>query len=111
MEKQTTYVQGDNALEFVGVPLLELAVLADAEEVVRLGHELHGHDALLVGVERSVTVAEVHAPDLDVAVGRAGHDEPVVERDVHAEDGLLVAVQVEEELERVDEEHLDGGVE
>lgn len=97
------------------------------------------HDALVVRKERAVAVAKVEAPDLDVLVGRAGDDELRVGRDVEREDGELrdnkdegisvccsrglrepietrtwthlVAVEREEELERVGVEDLDGRVE
>lgn len=34
-------VEGEDVLEFVGVPILDGLVLAAREEVVRVGHELH----------------------------------------------------------------------
>lgn len=38
---------------------------------------------------RAVTIAEIHTPDLDVLVGRAGGDEFRVRGDVEGEDGEL----------------------
>lgn len=46
-----------------------------------------------MGEDRLVTVAEVHAPQFDVAVRRSCRDDVGVVADVQAVDGELVAVE------------------
>ena len=58
-----------------------------------------------------MAVTEIETPYSDVLVGRAGDYELAVPRYVHRENGKLVSVKVEVELEAVDKEHLDGAVE
>ncbi len=53
-----------------------------------------------------MTVAEVQAPELEVAIRAAGGNQRGVAGNVHGGDGQLVAVQREEELQRVHEEDL-----
>ena len=53
-----------------------------------------------------VTVAEVQAPELEVAIRAAGGNQRGVAGNVHGGDRELVAVQREEELQRVHEEDL-----
>ncbi len=52
-------------------------------------------NAVLVPEEGLVAVAKVEAPYPDVFIRGAGHDELAIGRDIHAEDGELVAVKVE----------------
>ncbi len=54
-----------------------------------------------------VTVAKVQAPELEVAIRAAGGNERGVAGNVHGGDRELVAVQREEELQRVHEEDLE----
>lgn len=100
----------DECTYLVTVPVLEELVLAHGPEVVRrlgvalarvVALERDLHHALVVCEERLVAVAEVEAPDFDILVRRARHNELRVARDVHREDRELVSIQREEELERV----------
>ncbi len=45
----------DDALEDIGVPLLELTVLAAGEDHVRVGHKPQTRHRVVVGEQRSVT--------------------------------------------------------
>ena len=81
------HLQGCDLLKAVGVPLLELLVLAGAEEEVGLGHKLQAHDAVVVGKHGAVAVAKVQAPDLDVAVGGPRDDQRAVLRGPRQEKG------------------------
>ena len=67
---------------------------------------LHLHDGVGVRKDGAVAVAKVEAPDFDVLVGGAADEEGGVGADIHAEHGQLVAIQGQEELQRVHEEHL-----
>lgn len=51
--------------------------------------ERYLHNALIVGEDRLMTVAEVEAPYFDVFVGRAGDYEFRIMGDVHGEDWEL----------------------
>lgn len=81
-----------------------------SEHVVRVAHKLHRHDAVGVRKQAAVAVAKVEPPHPDVLVGGARDQQPPVGRNVHRQHRQLVAVQGQEELEAVGEEHLDGGV-
>ena len=58
-----------DVLEAVGVPVLDGAVLARGEEVVRAREERDGHDRVAVREEGLVAVAKVEAPDLRHGTG------------------------------------------
>ena len=104
-------------LELVAVPALDCAVLGGTEEDVafvvidRVGDEGYLHDTVFVTKERFVTIAKVETPDTDVLVRGTGRDEFAVAGDRHVEHRQLVAIEVEEELQRVDEKDLDSVVE
>lgn len=76
---------------------------------IPLEHDLH--DGVLMGKEGLVAISKVETPDLDVLVGGTGGDQLAVGRDVHVEDGKLVAVEVVEEFEGIGEEDFDCVVE
>lgn len=75
----TTHIERDDVIIRVRVPLLDLAIPRGREEVVRARHELQWRHGVVVREYRLVAVAEVHAPDFDVAVrGAGGYDVGVV---------------------------------
>ena len=53
---------------------------------------------IIMGEYGLVTVAEVQAPDLDVAICRTRHKESAVAGYIHTQNGKLVAVQREKKL-------------
>jgi hypothetical protein len=97
-------------LKLVTVPVLHRLVLADRPKVMAVLLERDLHDRVVVRKQRLVAVAKVKPPDLDVLVGRACDEQLRIGRDVHVEHRQLVAVEREEELERVLVEDLDGRV-
>ena len=92
--KIKTNIECDNSFEFVAVPFFEFAVFADTEEIMCLSHKLYTRYAVFVREQRPMTVAKVQAPDFYVSIRRAGYDQAVIERDVHSQHWLLMAVQV-----------------
>lgn len=88
-----THIERNNIVIGVAVPLLDLAVLAGGEEVVRGGHEAQRRDGVVVREQRAVAVAEVQPPQLHVAVGAARRHHARVVADVHAQHWQLVPVQ------------------
>mmetsp|Transcript_15738 Transcript_15738/g.36386 ORF Transcript_15738/g.36386 Transcript_15738/m.36386 type:complete len:463 (+) Transcript_15738:764-2152(+) len=103
-------VQHQYHLEPIGVPVPDGPVLARREEVVRPSDEAQIGHGILVTVKRPVGVSEVKTPDLDRLVGSRRRQEKVVVAGVDRQGGKLVPVQAQEELERVVEEDLDGGI-
>ena len=115
--------QAKNNLEMAGLEIKELIYKSDiatnyvleercAGKVVQPGSKLQtemGSGVTLVvgmGEEGLVAVPKVEAPDLDVLVRGAGDDELVVVADREREHRQFVAVQREEEAQRVLEEDL-----
>ena len=75
---------------------------------VALAERSHSPEARRANCLQSKNLAiAIWQPCLEVLVGAARGDERRVGRDVHGGDGQLVAVQREEELEGVGEEHLE----
>ena len=56
------------------------------EDVVRVGLEGDRHEGVLVREQAAVAVTEVEAPDLEVLVRAAAHQQCAVRRDVHRQD-------------------------
>lgn len=65
-----------------------------------LRHELKTGDGIVMGKNALVTVAEVHAPELHVAICRTRRYQCRVRRNVHAENWQLVSVQRQVKLGR-----------
>lgn len=77
----------------ITIPVLEHLVLPDRPEIMRVLFERNLHDTFLVSENRSMAVAKVEAPNLDILVGRASYDELGVRRYVHSQNGELGATK------------------
>jgi hypothetical protein len=53
----------------ITIPVLDSLVFTDRPEVVTILLEGNLHDRIVMGVDRSMTISEIHTPDLDVLVG------------------------------------------
>ena len=77
---------------------------------MRVGYEPQACHRVVVGKHGLVTVPKVQAPELDVAIRAAGGNQRGVAGYIHGHHGQLVAIEGEEELERVHKEDLHRGV-
>lgn len=54
----------------ITVPILDPSVFGNGEKIMRSRLEQNLHDALVVREDGLVTITEIHAPNLDVLIGR-----------------------------------------
>lgn len=87
------YLQCDDFVVLVRVPLFHFAIFAAREYVVGFWYELQPGDRVVVRENALVTVPKVHAPNFDVSIARPGGDQSGVAGYVHAVNRQFVPVQ------------------
>ena len=60
-------------LEVVSVPAFDGPVFTSREEHVRVGNEPHGHDTIVMGKDRLVTITKIQAPYTNILIHRTAH--------------------------------------
>jgi len=90
----------------ISIPVLDTAVLAAAEKIMRRRLKPQASHRVRVPYQTPMAVSKVQTPDFDSLVGAPGDAYLGVVADVAAHDGQLVAVEREEELEGIVVEEL-----
>ena len=98
-------------MKIVGVPLLDLSILATGEDHVGIVDKPQPSQRIIVSKDGLVTVAKVQSPNFHISVRAASGNYGRVARYVHADHRQLVAVQRKEKFQGVDKKYLDRRVE
>jgi hypothetical protein len=93
------YLQGHDSFIIVCVPLFNVTILSASKEVVSFGDKFKAFHRVVMGENGLVAVSKVQTPDLDISVCAASANNSRVVRDVHAQNGQLVPIQGNKELE------------
>ena len=72
---QSLRSEADINANLVAVPVFDQLVLAHSPEVVRVRFKRNLHNAIVMCEQRSMAVAEIKSPDLDILVSRTRYNE------------------------------------